>query len=680
MLPSPMFAAVPASVRGPRLRSTLRRAFVVGGFASLCALAAPALASQPKAWEFVDGKDFAKGDLDGLALHPTDGLTVAPGLQRTEVDAELIHCWVRDGNKLWLGTGLEAKVFVLEGDKVREVAKLDGTLVGSLALDGKGGVYAGLVGKGKVVHVDSAGKVEDVVTLPDVKHVWALLPRGGVLLAATGPGGKVFAIDVGAKTAKVFADTDTEHALVLLEDQGSLLIGTAGSPMLMRADASGKVTALASFPGSEVRSVARLGDRLFVAINGSPDVAKMATLKATPERPGSEEGKRATKATQKKATDSDKGAGAVWARHDDGQLYQLFASTVGMVGQIGAAGQGVVVGAAHGGRVLVGDMHGEVQTLFDLDEGAVLGLEMGPKGPQTLFTGRSAAVYRVGGPSKRAAFTTEVLAESGVAQWGRIELQGAGKIDIETRSGFSNPANDTWSAWQPLANERVQSPSATMLQVRLVFGSPDARITELRVHRRLINRTPLIEKVEVQRDDKATTFQVKWTARDPDGDRLGYVVTYRKRGTSQWLMLHDRFIDKTQLGISPKDMPDGWYEIRIEASDVLDNTPSESRTVAQISAPFLVDQGRPEVSAAIRDGKLEGVASDVASRIVRVEVSFDGEPPQLCAAGDGIFDGVQEAYELELPKDVQSGRHTLLVQATDAAGNVGVTHLVIGGK
>lgn len=668
----------------PQLRgAAMRLALAAAGMGLTLGVAAPASASQPKVWEFVDGKDFAKGDLDGLALHANDGLSVAPGLQRTEIDAELVHCWVRDGNKLWLGTGLEAKVFLVEGDKAREVAKLDGALVGSLALDGKGGVYAGLIGSGKVVHVDAAGKVDPVVELPETKHVWALLQRGSTLLAATGPGGKIFAIDLGAKTAKVFADTDTEHALVLMEDQGALLVGTAGSPMLMRVDAAGKVTALASFPGSEVRSVARLGDRLFVAVNGAADAAKMATLKATPERPGTDGTKRETKAAQKKqasGSEAGGGAGAVWARHDDGQLYQLFASSVGLLGQIGASGQGVVVGAAHGGRVLVGDMHGQVQTLFDLDEGSVLGIEMGAKGPQTLFTGGSGAVYRVGGPSKRAAFTTEVLSESGVASWGRVEVTGTGKFEIETRSGFSNPANDTWSAWQPLANERAQSPAATMLQVRVVFASPDARITELRVHRRLLNRVPAIEKLEVQRDDKGNAYRVNWSARDPDGDKLGYVVSYRKRGTSQWLMLHDRFFDKTQLTISPKDMPDGWYEIRVEASDLLDNTPAEARTIAQISAPFLVDQGRPEVSAAIKNGKLGGIATDAVSRIVRVEVSFDGEPPVLCAASDGIFDGMQEAFELPLPADMQRGRHTLLVQATDAAGNIGVSHVVVDGN
>ncbi|MCB9738426.1 MAG: hypothetical protein H6747_04095 [Deltaproteobacteria bacterium] len=645
---------------------------------ALCAAPLHASASEPKAWSFVSGDDFAKGDLDGLALHPHDGLTVAPGLTRTEVDAELIHCWVRDGKRLWLGTGVEGRIFVVEGDKAREVAQVPAALVGSMVSDGRGGIYAGLVGKGEILHVDAGGKTETLVTLPDVQHVWALLRHGGELLAATGPGGKVFAIDTGSKKARVWAETDTEHALVLFEDKGAVLVGTAGSPMLIRVQAEGKAQAIASFPGAEVRSIARLGDRLFVAINGNPDVVKLQQLRATPDRPGKDKEKRATKARAKKASGGG-GKGAVWARHDDGQLYQLFGSPVGLLSQIGASGQGVVVGAARGGRVLVGDLHGDVTTLFDLDEGAVLGVEMGPKGPTTLFTGRSAAVYRVGGPSARAAFTSEVLLASGVARWGRLETLGEGKLLVETRSGFSNPANDTWSAWQPLKNDRIQSPAATMLQVRVTLASPDARLRELHVHRRLLNRQPQIERLEVKYEEKGKVFRVNWGARDPDGDKLGYVVTYRRRGSAQWLMLHDRFYAKTSLGLSPKDMPDGWYEIRVEASDAQSNTPPESHVVARISKPFLVDQGRPTVVAEVKDGTLAGVATDASSRIVRVEVSFDGEPTVLCGAADGVFDGGQEAFELRLPPDLLKGTHTLLIQATDEAGNVGVTRLVVGG-
>jgi hypothetical protein len=290
-------AARASNRRWTRLQATCCAIGLAIGVAGL-ATPSGAVASEPRSWDFVDGDDFQKGDLDGLALHPIHGLSVAPGLARVDVDAELVHCWLRDGKRLWLGTGVEGKIFVVEGDKAKEVAAVDAALVGSLASDGKGGVYAGLIGKGEIVHVTADFKVTTLVELPDAKHVWALLNHGGQLLAATGPGGKVFAVNVAAKTASVYADTDTEHALVMVEDKGAVLVGTAGSPMLLRIEGEGKIVALASYPGSEVRSIARLNDRIYAAINGNPEVLKLQQLKATPKSPGVDKDKRQTKASR----------------------------------------------------------------------------------------------------------------------------------------------------------------------------------------------------------------------------------------------------------------------------------------------------------------------------------------------------------------------------------------------
>ncbi len=326
---------------------------------------------------------------------------------------------------------------------------------------------------------------------------------------------------------------------------------------------------------------------------------------------------------------------------------------------------------------MVGDLQGEVESLFDLKEVQVLGVEMGTKGPRTLFTGKGAAVYTVQGIAEAPVYTSDVLRTVGVARWGRLQLGGSGKLKVQTRSGFSDDPGATWSAWQDLENSRIQSPPATRLQFRVHFKTPKSRLTEVRVHRRLFNRKPRVLNVMVKPDRKKKLYRVTWRAIDYDADKLGYVVTYRKRGTRQWLMLHDRFFTKKTLTLSPTDMPDGWYEVRVEASDGLSNSPADTARSARISKPFLVDQGRPEVAGEVRDGKLTGIAADRVSNVVRVAVSFDGEPPVLAAAVDGVYDGLQEAFELKLPKDLLRGSHTLLIQATDEAGNTGVQRLTI---
>jgi hypothetical protein len=253
-------------------------------------------------------------------------------------------------------------------------------------------------------------------------------------------------------------------------------------------------------------------------------------------------------------------------------------------------------------------------------------------------------------------------------------------VVVESRSGFADPVGETWSPWQGLANERVQSPPATFLQVRVRFASADAHLYEMRIHRRLLNRKPVVQAVTVKPNLKKKLQKVSWRASDPDGDKIAYMVTYRLRRTNQWLMLHDRYYAKTSMMLSPKDMPDGWYEVRVQATDATVNSPDEALEGARISKPFLVDQGRPEVAGEVRKGVLAGIAADRVSNIVKVVVSFDGEPALLAQAGDGVFDSLQEAFELKLPEAVLRGRHTILIQAVDEAGNTGVQRMTIGGR
>ncbi len=633
-------------------------------------------ASQPGLWTWADDNDFRRGNLEGLALHPTLGLTVAPKLQRSEVDAEFIHCWLRDGQKVWLGTGLQGKVFVYEAGKVREVAKVDAPLVASLALDGKGGVYAGLIGSGEVVRISGDGKVESLVKL-EAQHVWALVVKGSTLFAATGPGGKVFAIDIAAKTAKVWAETGADHVTALQDGGDALYAGTSDSALLLRIDGEKNAKAIASFPGIEVRSIARVGKAWYVAVNGGQTAAAMANQKPTADRPGTGPVAKVASANKAGKEAQAKGKGAVWRRGDDGTVSRLFVSPEGMISEIGVQGKAIYASAARGGRVVIGDDFGDVQSLFDVKEEEILGIELGSKGPQLLFTGKSAAVYAVGQGEGPAVFTSEVLSETGIAQWGRIESVGEGNLTIETRSGFTDPPSDTWSEWAQAKNGQIQSPAANFLQVRVKLDGERARLVELRAYRQVINRAPLVTKIDSVINKAKGTVALSWTAEDPDGDPLAFKVTYRPRGGKQWLHLHDRWYDKKTMELSPTDMPDGWYEVRVEVSDELINGSKSGRATARISKPFLVDRGRPEVTASVSGHLLSGVATDAVSRIVHIDVSLDGDPTQLASAKDGVFDGLSEAFELELPASIDQGQHTLLITVTDDAGNTGSTRVIV---
>jgi hypothetical protein len=679
--------------RLPRGRRAALAALTVSTI--ITATAAAALASETADWRFADATDFRSGELDGLALHPERGLTVAPSLQRIEVEAELVHCWTRSEGVLWLGTGIGGQVFRVEGKgkgaKAVPVAKLDSPLVASLVPDGAGGVYAGLIGKeAQVVRVDKAGKVSPVVSIAEANHVWALRAHGRQLFAGTGPHGAVWRIDTSSKKATLHAETGAEHVLALIADGPDLVAGTAEPAMLLRVPTGAgkggkaKATALAAFPGSEVRSVVRHGDALYASVTAA---RTRKPPKPTADRPGEDKDKPKSKAARKKAkAKKSKGKGAVWMRRDDGLIMPHFVSPEGLLTELGAAGRGIFAGAARDGRVVVGDEHLQVESLFDLDEQQVIGLEMQPAdpktgvsgGPRTLFVGGGGAVYVVGSPRRSATFTSRVLNAAAVARWGRIELVGTPELRVETRTGFSADADETWSAWQPLDKAgRVLSPPSVYLQVRVSFPRQTSTLRELRIHRRLINRPPLVGDIETERQ-KGGLIEIKWKAEDPDKDKLGFVITYRKAGTTQWLRLHDRYYPKKKMTLAPTDMPDGYYEVRIEADDMPSNPAGENQRTARISAPFLVDRGLPQITGAVKGGRVEGMAADATSNIVRVEVSIDGEPTAVAVPGDGLFDSAQEAFAYALPEHARKGTHTLLITATDEADNVGVLRLVYG--
>ena len=648
---------------------------LVALFVFLTAL--PAFASQPAAWQFSDDADFRRGSLDGLALHPTLGLTAAPKLTRQEIDAEFIHCWLRDGNRLWLGTGLSGKLWKVENGVVTEVWKAGTPLIGALAADGQGGVFAGLVGTGEIAHIAANGSASTLVKLPDVQHIWALTLRGTTLFAGTGPGGKIFSIDTATKVAKPYAETTADHVLALLWDGDALLAGTSDPALLVRVDGEKSVRALAAFPGVEVRALAKNGKTIYAAVNGGQTAAPLANLKPTPERPGT--GTAAKPGANKSGKEqAAKGKGAIWKRTPDGIVSRVLVSPDGMLSDLGVLDKRIVASAVRGGRVVVGDDGGEVQSLFDVKEEEILGLELGATGVKTLFTGKSAAVYTVGAEPSDAVFTTDVLQETGSAVWGRIDAIGEGKLEVETRSGFSETPNDTWSPWQALNGNQSQSPPALALQVRVKLVGAGARLQELKVYRQVANRAPVLTKIDTTLNKAKGTVSVSWTADDVDGDTLGYVVQYRPRGAKQWLVLHDRLYDKKTMDLAPTDMPDGWYEVRVEVTDLPSNGPKNAKAMARLSKPFLIDRGRPEVTAQLRGRQLHGTATDGISRITRVDVSVDGEPALLAAATDGIFDQTSEGFDLELPESAVAPGHTIIIQVTDDAGNTGALRLPTG--
>src|SRR5262245_34502897 len=278
-----------------------RALFLAIPLALLSPLAARAGTPSTKSFHQATAKDFEEGEAEGSMILATG--EVVPGMRATRVAADAAFVWCsvlsRDGAVAYFGTGDEGKIYAVDvkgnGERARRVADLDAAWVTALVVRPDGTLLAGTTPGGRVYTVDPrSGAAKELASLgPD--HVWALTynARSGTTYAATGSPGKIFAIDAKGHAREVW-DSGDKHVVSLLEaDDKHLLAGTSEEAILYRVALDGRAEALQDFEAEEVRSIARDGDALIVAVNdfdktgtatpaGGPPAAKGTRVTVAP--------------------------------------------------------------------------------------------------------------------------------------------------------------------------------------------------------------------------------------------------------------------------------------------------------------------------------------------------------------------------------------------------------------
>ncbi|HTU63990.1 MAG TPA: hypothetical protein VMF89_36240, partial [Polyangiales bacterium] len=134
-------------------------------------------------------------------------------------------------------------------------------------------------------------------------------------------------------------------------------------------------------------------------------------------------------------------------------------------------------------------------------------------------------------------------------------------------------------------------------------------------------------------------------------------------------------LDKTEQRWETASLPDGYYRVRVEASDEL-STPAAAVTKSEAtSAPILVDNHPPLVSELRVNGRrLSGRADDALGPVALLELSLDGGFFRVIGSEDGLFDSPREQFSVDLGA-LGPGVHIVAVRATDAARNTSTTAL-----
>ena len=218
------------------------------------------------------------------------------------------------------------------------------------------------------------------------------------------------------------------------------------------------------------------------------------------------------------------------------------------------------------------------------------------------------------------SYESAVFDAKAAATWGRIWWQSAGNVQIQTRSGNTEKADETWSTWSNVSTEtrsgQIASPKARYLQWRAILRSgANTVLNEVSVAYLARNIAPevlsisilptnvgLIANPPIQIDPNIelsgldpATFGVpnasvpprrvylrgarsfQWTAEDRNGDKLVYDIFYKEAGESNYKLLREN-VSENFLSLDGQTLADGRYTLRIVAKDLPENPPGRSLT------------------------------------------------------------------------------------------------------
>lgn len=347
-------------------------------------------------------------------------------------------------------------------------------------------------------------------------------------------------------------------------------------------------------------------------------------------------------------------------------------------------------------------------------------------------TGNIGKIYRLGDERTAAGTYESPVHDAGtVARWGRMAWRTDGPpasagLRFRTRSGNSLRPDATWSEWSaPLVQPAgVASPNARFIQWKAEL-SGDSAIDSVTLTYLPQNTPPSVKSLTVttqlapiqqkptaaanptaafsvtvtdtgdattsasagtptQPAGRASSQQltISWQTEDPDGDRMVFKLDYRAEDERQWKTLKSAFHDQAYL-MDADALPDGRYFFRVTASDREANSPASAREDELVSAPVLIDNTPPRVTAGAprRNGRALEVdieASDDASPLRRCEYSIDAGAWTPLDASDGVIDSQREAFRLR-HENLAPGEHVIAIRAVDSANNSGLGKVVVTG-
>jgi hypothetical protein len=428
--------------------------------ASLLAASA-AEATQVHIFQIQNQAGFLAGTLEGVSVDSLGRMSLAPRAERLASIGEpflLSAASIGGGADGWVvGTGNAGKVLRIDSKgKVSELFAAPEPEVFAVWVDPDGTVFAGTSPRGKVYRI--ANGKSDVYFDPGETYIWALArAKDGGLLVATGTQGKLFKVSAAGR-GQVLYDSDDTHlrSMEVLPD-GDVLLGTAGEGLILRLGKDGnartlydadepEVVALAAGPDGTCYAGVVSSESSLVDLSPPPAPAGDAQAAAPPPDAGN-------------TGDTSAGTRPAGATGPRSELLSI--SPNGVVESLWSFASDTVYdvlwsrGRLWAATGLEGKLYSwaDRQLLLekDVDERQIVTLLPGDAGP-AFATTNAAALYRITSQTEKTGTYTSAALDAGqTARFGtfrwRGETPGGSSVRFSFRSGMSAEPDRTWSPW-----------------------------------------------------------------------------------------------------------------------------------------------------------------------------------------------------------------------------------------
>jgi hypothetical protein len=668
-------------------------------------------AAETQWWITDSAGDHVKSESRGVVVRPDGALELGPRTEHS-VDDSLTVVWaiatLADGSVALAGDHGRIDRWTESGG-IRPWIRLPVGQVLALATAG-GDLVAGTGPEGLIYRIGARGDTS-LVARTGERYVWGLCAGpGGSWWVATGTKGRLLRVD--GRNVRIVLDSDESNLVSLVSDgRGGVFAGGDSHGRVFHASGDGSLRTVFDAAEDEVRSLALGGDgALYVAALTASAVAEEDD--PTGERP-----------TPVKSAVSA-GRAVVYRIVPDSLAASYWSSPQPFVFALAWSTSGVLAATGNRAALYRIERASGATQLLAAREGQVTALALGKDGRVVAATSNPGALWRLGpAAAARGELLSTPLDARRVARFGRIRWHGeagGGRVEIETRSGNTDPPDTTWSPWRGGAasaeGEKIESPPARYLQWKLVLAGGHPRIESIEAAWREQNLAPRIEdfviapqgqgfregelmprgesvtqtlpggqKVEYSLPSPSGPRQlrdlpmwarglrtVQWRASDPNGDAMRFAVHARRADEGPWIEVGDK-LEAQSFTWDTSALPDGRYRLRVTATDAPSNPLGEERAAEALSEPFTIDNTPPAVTTFAARGEagavaIEGRAEDGFSPLTRIEVALDDDDWRTVSPEGGMADDRTLSFRARLPK-VEPGEHTVSVRVVDLAGN-----------